>query len=108
MTNILSIITFLPLVSALILAVFLRGDDAAANRNAKWLALIATTATFLISLFILFRFDPSNTGFQFVSSTYVPPIHSTPCWLVPDRRESYTIIGCTGIPLPVVILLFRR
>jgi NADH-quinone oxidoreductase subunit M len=55
MENLLSIITFLPLVAALILALFLRGDDAAAQRNAKWLALFATSATFVISLFLLFR-----------------------------------------------------
>ena len=53
MTNLLSIITFLPIVAAAIMAMFLRGDDAAAQKNAKWLALIATTATFLISLFVL-------------------------------------------------------
>ncbi|TJZ84171.1 NADH-quinone oxidoreductase subunit M [Paracoccus hibiscisoli] len=66
MTNLLSIITFLPIVAAGILALFLRGDDAASQKNAKFLALIATSATFLISLFLLFGFDPSNTGFQFV------------------------------------------
>ena len=66
MTNLLSIITFLPIVAAGILALFLRGDDEAAQRNAKWLALIATSATFLISLFVLSGFDPSDTGFQFV------------------------------------------
>jgi NADH-quinone oxidoreductase subunit M len=66
MENLLSIITFLPLVAALILAFFLRGDDAAAQRNAKWLALIATSATFLVSLFLLAGFDPRDTGFQFV------------------------------------------
>ena len=66
MDNLLSIITFLPLVAALILGLFLRGDDAAAQRNAKWLALIATTATFLISLFLIAGFDPNDTGFQFV------------------------------------------
>ena len=66
MTNLLSIITFLPIVAAGIMAVFLRGQDEAAARNAKWLALIATTATFVISLFVLFGFDPANTGFQFV------------------------------------------
>ena len=54
MTNLLSIITFLPIIAAGILALFLRGDDEAAQRNAKWLALIATTATFVISLFVLF------------------------------------------------------
>ncbi|WP_439122909.1 NADH-quinone oxidoreductase subunit M [Marivita sp.] len=66
MDNLLSIVTFLPALAAVILLVFLRGDDDAANRNAKWLALIATSATFVISLFILFQFDPQNTGFQMV------------------------------------------
>jgi NADH-quinone oxidoreductase subunit M len=66
MDNLVSIVTFLPLVAALILAVFLKGDDVAAQRNAKWLALFATSATFLVSLFLLFGFDPADTGFQFV------------------------------------------
>ncbi len=35
MENLLSIITFLPLVAAVILALFLRGDDEAAQNNAK-------------------------------------------------------------------------
>ena len=115
MTNILSIITFLPLVSALILAVFLRGDDAAANRNAKWLALIATTATFLISLTVLFGFDPANTGFQFVEdrnwimglrykmgvdgisvlfvmlTTFLMPITILSTWDVDKRVKEYMI-----------------
>ena len=65
MQNLLSIITFLPTVAAVILALFLRGDDAAARRNAKWLALLATSATFLASLFLIAGFDPANTGFQF-------------------------------------------
>jgi len=63
-SHLLSIVTFMPAVAALILAAFLRGEDAAAARNAKWLALITTTVTFLISLFILFDFDPTDTGFQ--------------------------------------------
>ncbi len=60
MTNLLSIITFLPLVAAAILALFLKGDDPAAQRNAKTVALFATTATFLISLFVLAGFDPAD------------------------------------------------
>src|SRR5690606_27474594 len=66
MDNLLSIVTFVPAIAALILAVFLRGEDRAAQRNAKWVALIATTITFLVSLFILAEFDSSNTGFQYV------------------------------------------
>jgi NADH-quinone oxidoreductase subunit M len=46
--------------------VFLRGEDAFAQKNAKLLALFTTTATFLISLFVLFGFDASNPEFQFV------------------------------------------
>ena len=66
MDNLLSIVTFIPALAALILALFLRGNDEAAARNAKWLALIATSATFIVSLFILFQFDSSNTDFQMV------------------------------------------
>jgi len=66
MDNLLSITIFIPTVAAAILAIFLRGEDEAAQRNAKWVALIATTLTFVVSLFILFGFDRSNTGFQFV------------------------------------------
>jgi len=64
--NLLSIVTFMPAFAALILAVFLRGEDEAAQRNAKWLALFATSVTFFVSMFVYFEFDPANTGFQMV------------------------------------------
>jgi NADH-quinone oxidoreductase subunit M len=113
--QLLSIITFLPLVAAVILALFMRGDDAAARQGAKWLALFTTSATFLISLFILFRFDPSNTGFQFVEerqwilglsykmgvdgisilfvmlTTFLMPITIYSCWGVETRVKEYMI-----------------
>ena len=66
MENLLSIVTFFPLVAAVIMALFLRGEDAAAQRSAKWLALIATTTTFMVSITIWLQFDPSNPGFQMV------------------------------------------
>ncbi|HCI06040.1 NADH-quinone oxidoreductase subunit M [bacterium] len=66
MDNLLSIVTFIPAVAALIMAVFLRGDDEAARKNAKWIALFATSATFVVSLFILAGFDRNNTDFQMV------------------------------------------
>ncbi len=66
MDNVLSIVTFIPAIAAFILAVFLRGEDEAAQQNAKRVALIATSLTFLVSLFILAEFDPNDTGFQFV------------------------------------------
>ena len=69
MDNLLSIVTFIPAIAALIMAVFLRGDDEAARKNAKWIALFATSATFVVSLFILAGFDRNNTDFQMVEDT---------------------------------------
>ncbi|MEM9576086.1 MAG: NADH-quinone oxidoreductase subunit M [Pseudomonadota bacterium] len=66
MDNLLSIVTFIPALAALILAVFVPSGDASYNRNAKWVALFSTSATFLVSLFILSGFNPQDTGFQFV------------------------------------------
>ena len=115
MDNLLSIVTFLPLVAALALALFLRGEDAAAQRNAKWLSFFATSATFVISLFILFQFDPSDTGFQMVEertwlvgmtykmgvdgisvlfvmlTTFLMPITIAACWGVTTRVKEYMI-----------------
>ncbi|WP_294623306.1 NADH-quinone oxidoreductase subunit M [uncultured Roseovarius sp.] len=115
MDNLLSITTFIPTLAAAILAIFLRGEDAAAQRNAKWVALTATTATFLASLFILFDFDPQNTGFQFVEehewllglkykmgvdgisvlfvmlTTFMMPITILASWNVTTRVKEYMI-----------------
>jgi NADH-quinone oxidoreductase subunit M len=66
MNSLLSLVTFLPLIGAVVLLVFLRGEDELAQKNAKLLALFTTTATFLLSLFVWFGFDPSNTEFQFL------------------------------------------
>lgn len=115
MDNLLSIITFIPAVAAIIMALFLRGDDVAAQKNAKWLALLATSATFLVSLFILAGFDPANTQMQFVEeydwilglkykmgvdgisvlfvmlTTFLMPITIASCWDVKTRVKEYMI-----------------
>jgi NADH-quinone oxidoreductase subunit M len=62
---ILSTITFLPLVGAVIVLI-IRGDDAAARRNMFQVALWTTIITFIISLFIWYAFDNQSAGFQFV------------------------------------------
>ncbi|MEX5729474.1 NADH-quinone oxidoreductase subunit M [Rhodovulum iodosum] len=113
MDNLLSIVTFIPLIAAFILMAFLRGDDAAARRNAKWLALIATTATFLVSLFVLAEFNPADPGFQLVEerdwllglkykmgvdgisvlfvmlTTFLMPLTIAACWDVEHRVKEY-------------------
>src|SRR5665647_1748118 len=58
----LSIVMFMPLVGAIIIG-FLNPD---AKGNARWVALWTTVITFLISLIIWIKFDPTNGGFQFV------------------------------------------
>ncbi len=115
MGNLLSLTTFIPLLGAVILAIFLRGDDAAAQGNAKWVAMATTVATFIVSLFILFGFDPSNTDFQMVESrewlmgmnykmgvdgisilfvmltTFLMPLVIASCWNVTTRTKEYMI-----------------
>ncbi|MEC9348033.1 MAG: NADH-quinone oxidoreductase subunit M [Pseudomonadota bacterium] len=60
----LSIITFAPLVGALVILFFVRGDDADAQRNARSAALYVTLATFVLSLVAWAEFDSSVAGFQ--------------------------------------------
>ncbi len=91
MENLLSIVTFLPMVAAGILALFLRGEDAAAQRAAKWLALFATSAVFVISLTIYSQFDPADTGFQMVEE------HS---WIAGLKYK----VGVDGISVLFVLL----
>jgi len=49
-TLLLSIVTFVPAMAALILLVVVRGEDTAAGLVAKRFALVATTATFIFAV----------------------------------------------------------
>ncbi|MDE4133562.1 NADH-quinone oxidoreductase subunit M [Phaeobacter sp. QD34_3] len=115
MDNILSIVTFIPAFAAGLMALLLRGEDAAAQRNAKWIALLATSITFLVSLAIYLDFDPANTGFQFVEeaewifglkykmgvdgisvlfvmlTTFVMPLTILASWNVTTRVKEYMV-----------------
>lgn len=65
--GILTGLLVLPLVgAAFILAQ--RGDEASVNSNARWAALIATVATFILALVAWGRFDSANPGFQMVET----------------------------------------
>ena len=114
-TNLLSIVTFLPVVAALVLMLLLRGEDSMAQRNAKWFALATTAATFLVSLFVLGQFDPSDPGFQLVEdrewllglryrmgvdgisvlfvmlTTFLMPLVIASCWDVTTRVKEYMV-----------------
>jgi len=91
MENLLSIVTFIPLVAALILALFLRGEDEAAQLAAKRVSLITTIVVFLISILIYVQFDTSQPGFQMVEN------HA---WLGGFRYK----VGVDGISVLFVLL----
>ena len=65
----LSLVTFLPLVGAVLTAFMAGRDDAAGKRNARHIALYTTTLTFLISLAIWWYFDPRSDKFQFLEQS---------------------------------------
>src|SRR6201987_5031474 len=88
---ILSVVTFLPLFGALVVWIS-RGDDEAARRNSRWIALWTTLVTLALSLVLLWRFDPAQTDFQFVEKT---------AWLATGITYH---MGVDGISLPFVIL----
>ena len=88
---ILSVVTFLPVLGA-ILIYLSRGDDEAARGNARWIALWTTVITFGVSLILVVRFDAAMPGFQFVEKVN---------WLA--NGISYHM-GVDGISLPFVIL----
>jgi NADH-quinone oxidoreductase subunit M len=87
---ILSVVTFLPLLGALFIAL-VRGNDNLAKGTARWVALWTTLVTFAISLLMVMRFDATSAEFQFVEK------HP---WLGVANYH----MGVDGISLPFVIL----
>jgi NADH-quinone oxidoreductase subunit M len=88
---ILSVVTFLPVLGALLIYV-IRGEDEAAQRNSRWIALWTTLVTFAISLILIWRFDAASADFQFVEKA---------SWLATGITYH---MGVDGISLPFVIL----
>ncbi len=88
---VLTIVTFLPLVGAAFLWL-VRGDDDVAKRNIRVISLLTTLVTFLVSLVIWIRFDPSNPGFQ---------LEEKSAWL--GNVFTYHM-GVDGISAPFVLL----
>ena len=64
---ILSLVTFLPIVGCFFI-LLTRGDEATVARNSRYIALWTSVPTFLISLLIWVKFDPSTANFQMTES----------------------------------------
>jgi len=89
---ILTILTFLPLIGALLI-LSIRGDHDIVARNARWTALWTSAITFIVSLYLWFKFDKSTADFQFVQKVD---------WM-PQFGISYHM-GVDGISLLFVLL----
>lgn len=88
---ILSTVTFLPLVGALLI-LLIKDDSEAARRNIKNVALLTTVFVFILSLVIWAGFDNGNPGFQMVEQL---------SWF--DNGISYHM-GVDGISVLFVVL----
>lgn len=85
----LTLITFLPLLGALVVAILPRAQE----NNIKLVALGASVLAFLASLFALFAFDGAKPGYQFVTAAN---------WIA-DFGVQYKL-GVDGISIWLVML----
>ncbi|PSQ99272.1 MAG: Fe-S-binding domain-containing protein, partial [Bacteroidetes bacterium QS_9_68_14] len=87
-----SIVIFLPLVGAGLAAL------AASGRSAKWMALLTTGATFVLSLGLWGGYDPS------VATTQAPQLADTwASWFPPGYDITY-FVGIDGLNILLVML----
>jgi len=90
--NLLSIITFLPLVGALFILLIPQNNNTSSERNSKSVALWTSLITFLVSLLLLIGFDTSDPSFQFVERI-----------VIADGLMTYQL-GVDGFSLVFIIL----
>ena len=89
---VLTILTFLPMIGVVFL-LLIRGDEDVVIRNARNVALWVSGFTFIMSMFVLWHFDPSLTGYQFEDRGE---------WLSRDGINYH--MGVDGISMPFVVL----
>ncbi|WP_340161261.1 NADH-quinone oxidoreductase subunit M [uncultured Hoeflea sp.] len=87
----LSVVTFIPLICVLFLLP-IKDDTEIGRRNIRQVALLGTTATFVMSLLIWASFDVTDPGFQMVEAIDLP-----------GSMFSYAM-GVDGISMLFVIL----
>ncbi len=100
--SILSLLTFLPLIGVLFI-LLIRGDEARVALNSKRVALYITSFNFLLSLFMLLRFDGSSADFQFVESVEWLPALGLQYKMGIDGISLYFVLLSTFL-MPICIL----
>lgn len=98
--HLLTVITFLPTLGALLL-LFVGGRDEAGTNLSRWIALVVTLVTAALSLYLWYLFDPSNTGFQFVENI---PFSDSIGYRMGVDGISVLFIPLTAVLMPAVIL----
>ena len=88
---ILSIVTYLPALAALLLLFIPRGSD----RAVKLVALLGSLIAFILSIHLFYHFDPSRGGMQF---------ETTDVWIQAVTYRICHHLGIDGISLFLVIL----
>ncbi|MFA4994836.1 MAG: NADH-quinone oxidoreductase subunit M [Bdellovibrionales bacterium] len=88
----LSVLTFLPLLGALVIFLFVRGEqNGEGERASQRIAFLVSLATLVLSFDMLSRFDPDNTRFQLMerfvwipsfSIAYIKGIDGISVWFV--------------------------
>jgi NADH-quinone oxidoreductase subunit M len=98
----LSLITFLPLTGALIIA-FVRGEERVVASNARWTALWTSLITFGLSLILWFRFDRSSPELQFVERLEWLPGYGVAYAMGVDGLSVLFVLLCTALT-PLCVL----
>lgn len=88
----LSLIAFLPMLGAIFITL-IKGNREIIERNSRVVALWTSVLTFLLSLVLVFSFDPSKQGYQFVEHFF---------W-IKHLKVSYHI-GVDGLSILFVLL----
>ena len=99
---ILTLTTFLPLVGVLFI-LLVRGDEEAVAGNARFAALWTSLATFIVSLFLWFNFDPTTSDFQFVEKYQWIPAFGISYHLGVDGISMFFILLSTALT-PLCVL----
>lgn len=89
----LSFLTFLPLIGAAFIILFIRGDAEIADLNARRCALWTSAATFLLSLALLIQFDENLLGFQ---------LEEKKVWI--EKSFIYYHLGVDGLSIAFIFL----
>lgn len=91
--NVLSILIGLPFLGAVLIALFVRGDQETTLKNTRNTALWVSLGTFLFSLLLVFSFDRNTSSFQFVEKYN---------WI--EGYNIYYYLGIDGISLFFILL----